>query len=150
MEALLDQTISEFCSDTSTEVLSGKRFFREMCAMQANAGSAHPGSAASLVLGRKFGCIPFSTYHPMIILLLGLVAFVDRYDLAMTGSLLVLAKEPLRMTAAETRLLAVAGSISAFSARTSQQIPVSFSLTEMLSRFRAPRDLILEFSTRSG
>jgi MFS transporter, putative metabolite transport protein len=80
--------------------------------MQASPSSATSGSTASRVLGAKLDSIPFSSYHLMIILVLGLVAFVDGYDLAMTGSLLVLAKEPLHMTAAETRLLAVAANIT--------------------------------------
>ncbi|MBV9863233.1 MAG: MFS transporter [Alphaproteobacteria bacterium] len=80
--------------------------------MQANARSAPSDSTPSLVLGRKLDSIPFSGYHLMIILVLGLVAFVDGYDLAMTGSLLVLAKAPLHMTPAETRFLAVAANIT--------------------------------------
>jgi len=72
----------------------------------ANAAAAQPDSAASL--GRKLDSIPFSSYHLMIIAVLGLVGFVDGYDLAMTGSLLLLAKGPLHMTAAEIRFLAIA------------------------------------------
>jgi hypothetical protein len=48
----------------------------------------------------------------LAILVLGLVALVDGYDLAMTGALLVLAKEPLQITPAEIRLLAVAANIT--------------------------------------
>src|SRR5690242_2987053 len=80
--------------------------------MQANAYSAPPGATASLVLGRKLDSIPFSAYHLMIIVVLGLVAVVDGYDLALTGSLLVLAKEPLHMTAGETRFLAIAANVT--------------------------------------
>src|SRR5580658_483049 len=80
--------------------------------MAVKASSAPSGSTAGRVLGAKLDSIPFSSYHLMIILVLGLVAFVDGYDLAMTGSLLVLAKEPLHMTAAETRLLAIAANIT--------------------------------------
>ena len=80
--------------------------------MQANTGSALSAPTPSLVLGRKLDSIPFSTYHLMIIVVLGLVAIVDGYDLAMTGSLLVLAKQPLHMTATETRLLAVAANFT--------------------------------------
>ena len=80
--------------------------------MHATAHSAPFGSTPSQVLGRKLDSIPFSSYHLMIIVVLGLVAFVDGYDLAMTGALLVLAKEPLHMTAGETRLLAVAANIT--------------------------------------
>jgi MFS family permease len=39
---------------------------------------------------------------------LGLVGFVDGYDLVMTGSLLLLAKEPLHLTPTDIRFLAVA------------------------------------------
>ena len=80
--------------------------------MQASARSAPSGAAPSRVLGRKLDSIPFSSYHLMIIVVLGLVAIVDGYDLAMTGSLLVLAKGPLHMTATETRLLAVAANFA--------------------------------------
>jgi MFS family permease len=62
----------------------------------------------SRVLGRKLDSIPFSRYHALIIAVLGLVGFADGYDLVMTGSLLVLAKEPLHMAPGQTRLLAVA------------------------------------------
>src|SRR5215472_4628407 len=65
-----------------------------------------PG-AASHVLGRKLDSIPFSAYHVLIIAVLGLVGFVEGYDLVMTGSLLVLAKVPLHLSDTEIRLLAV-------------------------------------------
>ena len=65
-------------------------------------------SPASFALGRKLDSIPFSPYHLMVIAVLGLVGFVDGYDLAVTGSLLVLAKEPLHLTPTEIRFLAVA------------------------------------------
>jgi MFS transporter, putative metabolite:H+ symporter len=80
--------------------------------MTASASSAPAGPTASLVLGGRLDSIPFSAYHLMIIVVLGLVAVVDGYDLAMTGSLLVLAKGPLHMTATETRLLAVAANFA--------------------------------------
>ena len=67
---------------------------------------------ASHVLGSKLDSIPFSAYHMLIILVLGLVALVDGYDLAMTGSLLVLAKGPLHITPGQIRLLAVAASFA--------------------------------------
>ena len=54
-------------------------------------------SAASRALGHKLDGIPFSPYHLMIVAVLGLVGFVDGYDLVMTGSLLLLAKGPLHM-----------------------------------------------------
>jgi hypothetical protein len=44
------------------------------------------------VLGRKLDSIPFSAYHVVVIAVLGLVGFVEAYDLALTGSLLVLAR----------------------------------------------------------
>jgi len=69
------------------------------------------GESAGHVLGRKLDSIPFSPYHLMIIAVLSLVGFVDGYDLVMTGSLLVLAKEPLHMTPGEVRLLAVASTM---------------------------------------
>ena len=67
---------------------------------------------ASHVLGSKLDSIPFSAYHMLIILVLGFVALVDGYDLAMTGSLLVLAKGPLHITPGQIRLLAVAASFA--------------------------------------
>jgi putative MFS transporter len=66
---------------------------------------------AAYVLGRKLDSIPFSPYHLMIIAVLSLVGFVDGYDLVMTGSLLVLAKQPLHMMPGEVRLLAVASTM---------------------------------------
>jgi MFS family permease len=66
------------------------------------------GNSASVVLGRKLDSIPFSTHHVLIILVLGAVGFVEGYDLALGGSLLVLAKEPLHLTPEQIRWLAVA------------------------------------------
>jgi len=63
---------------------------------------------ASHVLGRKLDSIPFSLYHLMIILVLGTVGFVEGYDLALGGSLLVLAKVPLALTDSDVRWLVVA------------------------------------------
>src|SRR5579885_3573557 len=63
---------------------------------------------ASHVLGRKLDSIPFSPYHVLLIVVLGFVGFVEGYDLALSGSLLVLAKGPLQMTPEEIRWLAVA------------------------------------------
>lgn len=68
-------------------------------------------SPAGHVLGRKLDSIPFSPYHLMVIAVLALVGFVDGYDLVMTGSLLVLAKEPLQLTPFEVRFLAVASTM---------------------------------------
>ena len=68
---------------------------------------------ASHVLGRKLDSIPFSPYHLLVILVLGFVALVDGYDGSMTGSLLVLAKQPLHITPGEIRVLAVAAALTA-------------------------------------
>ncbi len=72
---------------------------------------ARSATTASFVLGRKLDSIPFSPYHLMVIAVLGLVGFVDGYDLAVTGSLLVLAKRPLHLTPADIRFLAVASTL---------------------------------------
>jgi MFS family permease len=72
------------------------------------AGSA---SAAGFMLGRKLDSIPFSAYHILIIAVLALVGFIEGYDLVMTGSLLVLAKEPLNLTGPDIRWLAVGPTI---------------------------------------
>jgi len=63
--------------------------------------------AAGFVLGRQLDSIPFSAYHLLIIAVLALVGFIEGYDLVMTGSLLVLAKEPLNLTGPDIRWLAV-------------------------------------------
>jgi len=70
-----------------------------------------PASAAAHALGRKLDSIPFSRYHLMVIAVLALVGFVDGYDLVMTGSLLVLAKQPLHLTPFELRFLAIASTM---------------------------------------
>ena len=67
-----------------------------------------PGNSASLLLGRTIDSIPFSAYHLQLILVLGAVGFVEGYDLALGGSLLVLAKEPLHLTPEQVRWLVVA------------------------------------------
>jgi putative MFS transporter len=69
-------------------------------------------SPASRALGSKLDSIPFSAYHVFVIIVLGLVGFVEGYDLALTGSLLVLAKGPLHITAVEIRFLSVAATIA--------------------------------------
>jgi putative MFS transporter len=66
-----------------------------------------PATSASFVLGRKLDSIPFSGYHVLIIAILALVGFIEGYDLVLTGSLLVLAKEPLNLTGPDIRWLAV-------------------------------------------
>jgi MFS family permease len=63
--------------------------------------------AAGFVLGNKLDSIPFSAYHILIITVLALVGFIEGYDLVMTGSLLVLAKAPLHLTASDIKWLAV-------------------------------------------
>ena len=69
--------------------------------------SNEPASGVSYVLGRKLDSIPFSSYHVLIIAVLALVGFIEGYDLVMTGSLLVLARAPLKLTDTDIRLLAV-------------------------------------------
>jgi MFS transporter, putative metabolite:H+ symporter len=66
-----------------------------------------PAASASFVLGRKLDSIPFSGYHVLIIAILALVGFIEGYDLVLTGSLLVLAKQPLNLTGPDIRWLAV-------------------------------------------
>ncbi len=75
--------------------------------MTAQMFAAAPVNTASRVLGRKLDSIPFSAYHVLIIAVLGLVGFIEGYDLVMTGSLLVLAKAPLHLTGPDIRWLAV-------------------------------------------
>ena len=58
----------------------------------ANTPGALPGVSAIQLLGRKLDSIPFSAYHIGLIVVLGLVGFVEGYDLALGGSLIVLAK----------------------------------------------------------
>ena len=71
----------------------------------ANTPGALPGVSAIQLLGRKLDSIPFSPYHIGLILVLGLVGFVEGYDLALGGSLIVLAKGPLHLTGADIRWL---------------------------------------------
>ena len=75
--------------------------------MRATGFSGRSTLPASHVLGQKLDSIPFSTHHLLIILVLGAVGFVEGYDLALGGSLLVLAREPLQLTASQVRWLAV-------------------------------------------
>ena len=67
---------------------------------------------ASHVLGRKLDSIPFGPFHVSVILV-GFVALVDGYDGSMTGTLLVLAKQPLHISPGQIRFLAVASSLTA-------------------------------------
>src|SRR6201987_2970902 len=73
--------------------------------------AGHSTSPAGHVLGRTLDSIPFSPYHMMLIAVLALVGFVDGYDLVMTGSLLVLAKQPLHLGPSELRFLAIASTM---------------------------------------
>src|SRR5579872_6000169 len=59
------------------------------------------------ILGRKLDSIPFSSYHVVLIVVLGFVGFIEGYDLALSGSLLVLAKVPLQLDPEQVRALAV-------------------------------------------
>ena len=79
--------------------------------MRATAFAGGSALPASYVLGRKLDSIPFSAYHVLVILVLGTVGFVEGYDLALGGSLLVLAKAPLQLTDSEVRWLAVGPTI---------------------------------------
>src|SRR5271169_1663883 len=79
-----------------------------MAEMQPIARSTSP---AGHVLGRKLDSIPFSRYHLMVIAVLSLVGFIDGYDLVMTGSLLVLAKQPLHLSPGDIRFLAIASTL---------------------------------------
>ncbi|MGH7031237.1 MAG: MFS transporter, partial [Stellaceae bacterium] len=74
--------------------------------MTAISSAAVQSIPPSYALGRKLDSIPFSAYHVVIILVLGFVGFIEGYDLALTGSLLVLAKGPLHMNADAVRALA--------------------------------------------
>ena len=71
----------------------------------ANTPGALPRVSAIQLLGRKLDSIPFSPYHIGLILVLGLVGFVEGYDLALGGSLIVLAKGPLHLTGADIKWL---------------------------------------------
>ncbi len=71
----------------------------------ANTPGALPGVSAIQLLGRKLDSIPFSPYHIGLILVLGLVGFVEGYDLALGGSLIVLAKGPLHLSGADIKWL---------------------------------------------
>ncbi|HEX4368757.1 MAG TPA: MFS transporter [Rhodopila sp.] len=63
---------------------------------------------ADYELGRTLDSIPFSAYHLLIIVVLGTVGFVEGYDLALGGSLIVLAKGPLHLTQTDIRWLVAA------------------------------------------
>jgi putative MFS transporter len=67
-----------------------------------------PTHTAAYELGKKLDSIPFSAYHVLLIVVLGTVGFVEGYDLALGGSLIVLAKGPLHLSQDDIRWL-VAG-----------------------------------------
>jgi MFS-type transporter involved in bile tolerance (Atg22 family) len=67
--------------------------------------------SAGAMMGQKLDSIPFSAFHGAVILVLGLVGFIDGYDLALTGSLLVLAKGPLHITPEQIRWLTIAATL---------------------------------------
>ena len=67
-----------------------------------------PTQSAAYLLGKKLDSIPFSAYHLLLIVVLGTVGFVEGYDLALGGSLIVLAKGPLGLSGEDIRWL-VAG-----------------------------------------
>ncbi|MGH7047709.1 MAG: MFS transporter, partial [Stellaceae bacterium] len=71
------------------------------------------GVPAERVLGSKLDSIPFSSYHIVVILVLGLVGFTEGYDLAVTGSLIVLAKKPLHLTSTDIQWLVAGPSLFA-------------------------------------
>ncbi len=64
--------------------------------------------SAIQILGRKQDSVPFAAYHIGLILVLGLVGFVEGYDLALGGSLIVLAKGPLHLSGADVSWLVLA------------------------------------------
>ena len=76
--------------------------------MTVSAAIGISATPASHVLGRKLDSIPFAGYHMVLIVVLGFVGFIEGYDLALSGSLLVLAKGPLHLGPEEVRSLAVA------------------------------------------
>ncbi len=76
--------------------------------MSSTTSAGEGSTPASYILGRKLDSIPFSGYHILLIVVLGAVGFVEGYDLALGGSLLVLAKGPLGLTPEQIRWLAVA------------------------------------------
>lgn len=59
------------------------------------------------LLGRTLDEIPFGVYQILLLFVLGLVGFIEGYDTALTGSLLVLARQPLQLTSADTTWLVV-------------------------------------------
>jgi MFS transporter, putative metabolite:H+ symporter len=102
--------------------------------MTETAPVAASGMSASYLLGLKLDSIPFSAYHVTLIVTLGLVGFVEGYDLALGGSLLVLAKEPLHLTPADTAWLVVAPTL----------LVVASGFTASFLSDRLPRKTIMQ------
>jgi hypothetical protein len=50
-------------------------------------------------LGETLDSIPFGRFHVCVIAILSLVGYTEAYDTAVTGSLIVLARQPLGLTA---------------------------------------------------
>ena len=73
----------------------------EIACLQPPSAASLSASRASRALANKLDRVPFSLYHMMVILALGLVGFVEGYDLALSGTLLVLARAPLHELAPE-------------------------------------------------
>jgi hypothetical protein len=80
------------------------------------AAPGFPTIPPSHALGRKLDSIPFSAYHLVLIVVLGFAGFIEGSDLALSGSLLVLAKVPLHLAPEEVRTLAVCRLLSSCSA----------------------------------
>src|SRR5580700_6181993 len=75
--------------------------------MTVNPATRTLAIGSSHVLGMKLDSIPFAGYHMVLIVVLGFVGFIEGYDLALSGSLLVLAKGPLQLGPEQVRSLAV-------------------------------------------
>jgi putative MFS transporter len=75
--------------------------------MTVNPATRTLAIGSSHVLGMKLDSIPFAGYHVVLIVVLGFVGFIEGYDLALSGSLLVLAKGPLHLGPEQVRSLAV-------------------------------------------
>ena len=72
---------------------------------------ARSANSAGFELGRKLDSIPFSPYHLMIIGVSGSSVLSTATIWSVTGSLLVLAKQPLHLTPSDIRFLAVASTM---------------------------------------
>lgn len=88
-----------------------------------------PKSTAEGDVGKILDGILFSRYHVIIILILGLVGYLEAYATAMTGSLIVLAKSPLDLTNYETRWL-ILGPTATLCA----SMLISSSISDLVSR----------------